>query len=311
MSNKYVNGLKVLNKNIAQLSKKYGMWKAYFWLDALHGYIFYGITPTEYYGFEWYNLSGLCKRSFYTARHAKRMEKVLNNKNYLKYFEDKKKFNSIFSDFVNRDWLDVLEATKEEFDSFIQCHEKVLVKARNLSSGRGIQLYNNETYEELVEKQALLEEYVKQHVELQVMNESSVNTVRVFTILDKKNDVHVLSATLRVGGKGCVVDNAFVGGRMYPLDISNGKIIGKARQKKVFVDKECDEYDLVGFELPNWSRLLEFVSDAALVMPQIRLVGWDVAILDNSFEMIEGNHNGNPNIMQQHKGLLKEIRELM
>lgn len=48
---------------------------------------------------------------------------------------------------------------------------------------------------------------------------------------------------------------------------------------------------MLGFQIPNWAALLEFVKQAALVVPQVRFVGWDVAVKDDGFELIEANHD--------------------
>ena len=36
---------------------------------------------------------------------------------------------------------------------------------------------------------------------------------------------------------------------------------------------------------------LEKVKEAALVVPEVQYIGWDVAILKNSVALIEGNHD--------------------
>lgn len=55
---------------------------------------------------------------------------------------------------------------------------------------------------------------------------------------------------------------------------------------------------MIGFQIPQWADLKKFVYDAMEVIPQARLLAWDVAILSDGFEMIEGNYNGDPGFMQ-------------
>lgn len=55
---------------------------------------------------------------------------------------------------------------------------------------------------------------------------------------------------------------------------------------------------MIGFEVPNWQDLIDFIFRATQVFPTSRMIAWDVAVLENGFEMIEGNYNGDPGFMQ-------------
>jgi hypothetical protein len=45
--------------------------------------------------------------------------------------------------------------------------------------------------------------------------------------------------------------------------------------------------------MPHWGKVIALVSEAALVFPQVRTVGWDVAILEDKPIIIEGNPSWN------------------
>ena len=47
------------------------------------------------------------------------------------------------------------------------------------------------------------------------------------------------------------------------------------------------------------------------MIPRARLVAWDIAVLENGFEMIEGNYEGDPGVMQapSKNGCFFEIRK--
>ena len=66
---------------------------------------------------------------------------------------------------------------------------------------------------------------------------------------------------------------------------------------------------MIGFEVPNWSGLVDFVTKATQVFPTARMIAWDVAILEDGFELIEGNYNGDPGFMQtpSNTGKKREI----
>ena len=104
-----------------------------------------------------------------------------------------------------------------KISDFISNHEKLIVKPIGLSSGRGIHILDeNDTPAMLNSCELLLESFIQQHPEMNRINSSSVNTIKTEAGID------VLSATLRVGGVGAVVDNYHSGGVGYPLDIQYG-----------------------------------------------------------------------------------------
>ncbi len=55
---------------------------------------------------------------------------------------------------------------------------------------------------------------------------------------------------------------------------------------------------VIGFEIPNWEKLKEFVIMLDRVIPKARLIAWDIAVLEDGFELIEANYQGDPGLMQ-------------
>lgn len=198
--NRYLNGIKKLNQCFNTLKIDYQRGKWYFWLDALWSYFRFGVTPNEYLQWHFYQYSSLERSEYYTARKSARLERKLNQKEYVHFFQQKEEFNRKFQAFVKRDWLYVPDASDSQAEKFLKAHPKVVVKPANLSSGRGIHLYEQETVEKLRREKALVEEFVVQHKDIAKIHPFSVNTVRVYSILDKTGIPHILSAVLRVGG---------------------------------------------------------------------------------------------------------------
>ena len=187
-----------------------------------------------------------------------------------------------------------------------------MVKPTSASSGHGIHVYKGELITELISQKALLEEFVVQHHKMSELNPSSVNTIRVYTILDKSNTPHILSASIRVGGENSEVDNFHSGGIGYPLDIEHGVVMAAGRS---ILGKDCLFHPgtgtkMIGFEVPNWTGLVDYIFRATQVFPTARMIAWDVAVLEDGFEMIEGNYNGDPGFMQSPSGKGKK-REII
>ena len=311
----YKKGLKRLIQMLTPVADHYGKPKLFFWLDALWANIRYGVTPNQYIGFRFCEKSALERSEFYTHRQHKRFEAALNDPKYYDAFWDKEKFNAVFHEFIHRDWLYCADASEEEIRQFLSRHAKVMVKPTSASSGKGVHAYKGETAEELKRQKFLLEEFVIQHPKMMELNPSCVNTVRIYTILDHQKVPHILSASLRVGGANSEVDNFHAGGVAYPLEPAHGVVMSAGRS---MLGEDCLYHPgtgakLIGFEVPKWPDFVQFVFRATQVLPTARMIAWDVAVLENGFEMIEGNYNGDPGLMQSPsgKGKKREILKYM
>lgn len=310
---RYIDALKRMDRAFDDIIKEYA-WKSKFrlYVDAFLSRIAYGVTPNEYLGFKFYKKSKFEKRKFYTARHAGRMEKHFNSPRNADVFWKKQLFNKRFCEYVRREWLFVPDVSEKEFDDFVSKHSKIIVKPQDLSSGRGIQIYEGQSYESLKESKCLVEQFIEQHHAMSLLNKSSVNSVRIYTVLDSERKPHILSISIRVGAVDSCVDNYHSGGVAYPVDVQSGMVYmpGKNIAGKYHIFHPGTNVKMVGFEVPNYKELIEFVLDASLELPESRLIAWDVAILEDGFEMIEGNYAGDPGLMQSatEEGKLQDLK---
>lgn len=48
---------------------------------------------------------------------------------------------------------------------------------------------------------------------------------------------------------------------------------------------------MIGRRIPNWNKVIELAKQSAKKLPQVRFIGWDIAVLKNDVELVEGNHN--------------------
>lgn len=163
--------------------------------------------------------------------------------------------------------------------------EVILKIAKFSAGGAGVKFWKNGVNEkqELIDflnasTNIVCQEVLKQHDELNRLNSSSVNTVRVMTLLFD-DQVHVLSSVLRMGINGSRVDNASSGG------IVCG-IMPDGRLKNVAFDMLGNKFTKhpqgTAFEsvtIPNFSKCLEYsISLAERLSSTSRLMSWDLAI---------------------------------
>ena len=311
-SSSYTNGFRHLRQALKPIAKQYGRAVSYFLTDAFFAHIRHGVTPNQYIGFCFYAKSSTERREYYTRRDFKRFEKQLNSQEHYNTFWNKNEFNKAFAQFVQRDWIYCGNSTEEEIARFISGHAKVIVKPQDKSSGKGVHILKNEDSPQLLAgSRVLIEEYIDQHHSIAEINPSSVNSVRIYTLLDRNHYPHILSAMLRAGGQGSEVDNYHSGGVVYPLDIETGVVFAPGRSIKgeTYIFHPGTEAKVIGLEIPDWDGLKKFVFDAATLFPDARMIAWDIAVLENGFEMIEANYNGDPGMMQTPggKGKKREI----
>lgn len=182
--NRYKKAFERLSAIMPQLAERLHVSKYRLYWDAACCYVRYGVTPNEYVGFDFYKYNHFYRHLFYTARHSYYYEKRLNNQKYRHFFDNKADFNRLFKDFVRRDWLFTKGKSEEELQRFIAQHEKIMVKPVGLSSGRGIHvLKSGEALAEFTTGDYLLEDFIVQHPDMSQVNPSSVNSIRVYTML--------------------------------------------------------------------------------------------------------------------------------
>ena len=95
---------------------------------------------------------------------------------------------------------------------------------------------------------------------------------------------------IRIGNGKNVVDN-FNHGGMYSVVNEKGIIDKPAIDKKsnIYEVHPVTNTKIVGFEIPYFKQVIKLVKEAAKIVPEVGLVGFDVAITNNGPVLIEGN----------------------
>ncbi len=211
--------------------------------------------------------------------------------------DSKERFYRTYARFLHRETLFAPEHTDVEILEFAQKHVKLIAKPTDTYGGKGVHLVEADALDPekirmLREGKFLLEEVVIQHPKMASINPSSVNTVRVTTILDAEGGFHVENTYLRAGYPGFLVDNLTSGGVAYPVDPETGIVVGRGNPTecwKTHLRHPGTGTVMPGFEIPMWKEILQMCEQAAHVQPELRRVGWDIAITPDGPLLIEGN----------------------
>jgi len=221
----------------------------------------------------------------------------------IKYLRNKKRFNSLFSKYVNRAFLDTRDATLQEFEAFLTEHPRFFAKPAAGSLGAGIEIIEyssgddaQKLFNYCQEKGMLIEEIIPQHPELAEFNPETVNSMRITALFPITGEPIITAAVVRFGRPGSAVDNVSQGGMVANIDLATGKINTPAfdRNDNQYEIHPESRKEIVGFQIPHWDRVVAAIKEGAAMMPGVRHIGWDLTVTkDGNVEFIEGNSSAN------------------
>lgn len=287
-----------LNKMLTVVKEKSGHSKARTFLDILWCAVRYGAGYYDYVMFGFYDMNGKQRDTYLTRVRNKKVCDIMNEAGYGEVFDDKLAFNVRFNDFLHRRVLNAETCTEEELAAFLEGQESFFAKPNRGTCGNGIEKLNTADFESPAEilsyvrekNLPVLEEVLRQHEDMAKLHPSSVNTLRIVT--DRVGDtVHIAYVVVKIGTGGGFCDNSGQGGVICRVDETQGKIISVATDDYFHVFDKHPDTGIVfkGYELPLVKDAIDLAKQAALVVPQITHVGWDVAITPDGPVLIEGN----------------------
>ena len=247
---------------------------------------------TDYRLFKMYDMNKDERKTIITRGINNDYIKLLNDPNFIGVFNDKAKFNEIYKNYLNRDFL-LLDNNYDEFLNFVSKHNEFIAKPLSESCGKGVEKVeikdNNQkkVYDSLIEnKQLLIEELAKQHQDLNKLHPYSINTIRVVTIYGE-----VVYALLRIGNNKNIVDNFNHEGLCAKIEIEKGSIDFPAIDKKgnIYNNHPLTNEKIIGFEVPYWDKVIELVKDASKLNDKVNYIGWDICIGADKPFIIEAN----------------------
>ncbi len=316
-----------MKMHIREIHKESGRNSISIFLDMVWCIARYGVGYLDYHVFGFAYVRGKkLRKTFMTMNDNINLVRAVNDPEYRCCFKNKAQFHELFRDFTGREVLDLEQADETALEQFLQNHGTVFAKPVDDFGGHGVrkicadQVENvSVLYQDLKNSgSVLVEEQIVQHPELNQLNPSCINTIRMVTLV-VDGVAHHMYSLIRVGNGQGVVDNISSGG-MYAPVWEDGKIA-----KPAFCDATGLYYDehpmthtpFVGFAVPCYDEAVEMVKRAALVVPQIRYVGWDVSISEKGPVLVEGNVIPGYDMCQNYhhlkddkKGILEKFQQL-
>ena len=311
-----------LNKLAADIAKRNNKSVFYVKMDMIKNFLQYGIGYTDYLKSDYINLSKEQKKTYVTTKSYYKILKYLNNNEYKATMADKVIFNKIFKDYLGREWIDLEVSTLEQFKEFVKNKENVFAKLPNDFGAHGIRkiVVKNENldalYTELKEKGLfLIEEEIIQHEELNKLNPFAVNPYRLVTLV-KDGKAYLMADALRIN----IDDDIAVGcNDAYMRLGEDGKICSNVIDDyaNIYTEHPIKKVKFDTVTIPFVKESWELALKAALEVPEVRYVGWDIAITNNGPVIMEGNEYPSYGLVQyylfnnKHEGHLKQIADIL
>jgi hypothetical protein len=162
-----------------------------------------------------------------------------------------------------------------------------------LTNGREVAL--DDFIADVVENYAdgyILQDIIEPHPQVAKLAGRHASTVRFYT-LGGPNGVELFRACWKITAGANMSDNIWRGNILAALDYETGQIKRAVRGSgldQVEVETHPDTgTPLVGFAVPEWQRARQLVLDAAQVLAEIPVIGWDVAISSHGPLLVEAN----------------------
>ncbi len=290
-----------------ELSKKTGCPRIYFLIDFIWSAFRYGCSVRHYFLGGFWKVCRVFRKDVFTLRRMNKVMKKYNDDNYIYLLKEKNKFNEYFHNFVHRDWIYSGDIDKNEFREFLHKHNEVIIKPDDTSEGKGIRKVLSKSILQNFEKnfnayklnKCIIEEVAQNHSDLS-FGGKALNTIRIYSFMDSKGSPHILKAILRCGTGDNIVDNFHGGGVGYEVDLETGIVIstGRAWKQENIIIHPGTKLCIIGRCVPEWENVKYQCLEAAKLIPQCRYIAWDISVTDYGVEFIEGNHDGDFDLLE-------------
>lgn len=295
-----------LAQALKKMSKTSGKPRLFLMMDIAACAAKYGAGYHDYQLCAFYRLKGRERKTYITRGVNQRLMRELNRAEYFDVFDKKENMCKTFDKFLGRDWL-ILPCGKEELTAFLEKHQTVFFKPSEGSGGFGVERFSQKDYPSVSARAdailkvgpGVLEEAIRQHPALMKLQPNSVNTVRITTLLCG-DAAKIPYAYLRIGGGTSYVDNAHSGGMFAPIDLETGIVcgVGYNKEEEIYETHPVTGTKIEGFQIPDWEEIKKFALQLSHVVPQMRYIGWDVAVTETGPKLVEGNNFPGYDILQ-------------
>ncbi|TXK65570.1 sugar-transfer associated ATP-grasp domain-containing protein [Alkalisalibacterium limincola] len=263
----------------------------------------YNIAPLEWYQFGFFGMDSAAKSLWAGTGTMYEFQLLSNPRPSRGVLSDKRHFYLAYREFFRHPLWSIDEFRQDPglADRVLAQQDRLVFKDATGNCGASVRIHHSselqaEHLAEWMQQHGfdMVEAFVEQHSLLSALSPSGVNTVRVFTLVDRAGQYRVLGCRLRISVNS-PVDNMAAGNLAAPIDEATGIVNGPGVYSDITKAPESlhpiTRTPIVGFQVPFWPETLDMVRRASLLHPQNRSIGWDIVITPEGPGLIEGNHD--------------------
>ncbi len=188
----------------------------------------------------------------------------------------------------------------------LECDEKGYYVNGNPATGKDIK--------DLINRQKsfyVITDYINMHHELKEIYAKSVNSIRVMAINETGHDPKIMQTYIRIGSaKTGYTDNVGYGGICAMID-KDGYIYQPERivnHKFYPCPKHPDTGTVIaGKKIPHWDMINDGIKRVCLSMPELEYLGFDIAVTEDGFNIIEINIHQDLHKVAEHSQEIKDF----
>lgn len=283
-------------------------------------YIKFRWNADEFFLFQYEKLTDAQRSEFCPEFDHNTFCLKVNNWDIAQDFRDKWKTYLRFRPFFKRECILITSSAdlkSEPFVNFITNNPVFLMKSLDQCCGRGINKISNKDLTPLYRflsdggTKCILEPFIKQSSELSVLHPESVNTLRIPTI-NYGDHIEIFHPFLRIGRGDSFVDNAGAGGIGGNINVQTGTIYCAGDEcGNSYIYHPDTNVRLIDFKIPKWEEAVSTAIALAKQVPDVRYIGWDLALTDDGWVLIEGNEDGQFVFQYfSHSGVKEEVTNI-
>ncbi len=231
-------------------------------------YYFYALPALNRQDFMWaYTDKNIADQLF---RGFKQPETIIKNVNGI---------------FVNKDGEAI---SKDEAIRVCLAHKAPCIIKPTVNGGSGVgvekvALESAKVVEDLFTQRRanyIIQKVLRQHTDMALLNDSSVNTIRIFTYRDINGVVHYVKghSFIRFGKKGAAMDNVAAGGVLCSIDDYGVAADKYAGFNTMELQSLSVNFGITHFQVPSFGKAVDFAKRLHGRLFYFDYVGWDIAV---------------------------------
>lgn len=112
------------------------------------------------------------------------------------------------------------------------------------------------------------------------------------TINPTYNNEVIVGAAARFGRMGGYVDNLAQGGVAVNIDFKNGELCDYGLREydlTKYTEHPDTHHPFAHYKVPYWEQICDLIHRVSIVLPPMRMMGWDIALTENGPVIVEMN----------------------